>query len=336
MTKTFKTCFLRTAGYSAILMALAGSACAVTPASTSDAQVIVKPVEIPANAPAIPQDVDRVIGAVIGSLIRSTDTLDAKKIDIAVCYENFRKAEGPSSVVETSLYECLAKATAETRAVWQEAALSFQAFGKGLSAIGDQGKKVASYIADQEQQAAEQARGLQAQISKGRAVLQLAQDARGRGKTLTSDETRQLRQLIDDVMTANVKMQSLQKRQASFGQKKMQINGYVKALAELQGDSGLLEYKARNRADVWAATLEDVKARGITASFASNFSKLDEGLANFGKAFGKFNERWGDAPPALINAPEEAEAEGKSIAELRLPTGNLDTDLDTVLKQTVQ
>jgi hypothetical protein len=334
--KMTKTCFLRNAICSVILTTLAGPACADSPGSASGTQVIVKPIEIPANAPEIPQDVDRVVNTVIGDLTRSKQALDAKKADIAVCYDNYRKAQGPNSVVATSFYECLAKPTAETRAVWQEAAMSFQAFGKGLSAISDQARKVESYVGEQQQQADVQARALQAQISKGRTVLQLAQETRARGKTLTPEETRQLRELIDDVMSANVKMRSLQKRQVSFDQKKVQLQNYVKVLAELQSDSGVLEHRARNRADVWAATLEDIGSRGAIAAFEGTFSKLEEGLAGFGNAFSDFGDRWNDATPPLIDAMEGPETDGKPITRLRLSTGNLDADLDAVLKQTAQ
>jgi hypothetical protein len=212
--------------------------------------------------------------------------------------------------------------------------MSFQAFGKGLSAIGEQAKKIETYVAEQEQQAAAQVRVLQAQIGKGRSVLQMTQDARKAGRTLTADETRQVRLLIDDVVTANAKMQALQKRSASFDQKKQQLSAYVKALADMQGDSGVLEHKARNRADVWAATLEDIGSRGAIASFQGTFVRLEEGLANFGKAFDDFGARWTDAPPALLEPMEGPETEGKPVAQLRLPTGNLDADLDAVLKQT--
>ena len=311
----------------ALQAALAGPASAQAPVPA--APVVVKPLELPAEAVDLPQATGRVMDAFVQDLTQHTQGLEARQADVAVCFDAYKTtANEARSVAVPAYYECIATAAANTKAIWIGAATTFRTFATSLSGVGKQLDEIKRYLGGQEQQISGQLRGLQTGIVEGRSKLQLVQAALARGQKLNADQTREVRHLIDDLMTAHLKAQLLKQQHAFFEQTGQRLVSYASQLGDLSGEIGVLEHQANNRTEVWAAILEAIRSQAAISVMDANFAQLRLGLEKLGPMLEAIRRLQNIELPALPGAGEAP------VAQLQLPSANLGELLAAVLKQT--
>jgi hypothetical protein len=243
------------------------NATAASPPVSPAVDVIVKPIEPPANANELPQEVGKVLTTLAEGLTRISQTLEARQNDVALCWA--ANKTGPLGA--PPLYECLARTAAETKATWDTAVDSFKTFGQGLTKIGAQIDEVKTYVAGQQRDISEQRHVLETGIAKARGQLQLVKVALGK-KALTPEQERDVRKVIDDVLTGYMKTGLLKQRQNFFDQTSQRLVAYRGLVDELQGENDVLGHQSRNRTDAWAAILEGIQSQASIAILDERFS----------------------------------------------------------------
>lgn len=301
-------------------------------ASPAGEMVIVKPMK-PTTTPSVDpvsltEDTRQVMTAFADELAGYAKTLEARQGDVALCYDAAKGQDGqPSAPRGLDYYECVAKAVAETEAGWTAMAGSFHHFAGSLDKIATQVGSLQTYVGNRSQAIADQYRQTQASIADGRKKLLLVKAAVARGHTLTPDQTRQARLLIDDVWSMYQRGKLLDGEKAVLDGAAGKLTAYGNYITDLKGEAGVQEHIAKNRADTWSAMLVAVRDQSTLSDLDNGMATLDKGLKDLGPTLAAIRGLQGAELPALPGGGTEV----TPTATLSVPNEDIGPLLDRVL-----
>ncbi len=296
----FRKALVAVAAVLAVQMTLAGYASAQTstttatppPSSSSAAppageMVIVKPIKPPTKPTVDPvsltEDTRQVMTTFANELAGQAKTLETRQGDVAICFDAAKGKDGQASTPQgLDYYECVAKAVAETQAGWTAMAGSFHHFADSLDKISTKVASLQSYVGTRSQAIADAYRQTQTLIASGRQKLLLVRAALARKQTLTPDQTRQARLLIDDLWAMYQRGKLLDSQKVVLDGAAGKLTAYASYIGDLKGEAGVQEHFAKNRSDTWAAMLVAVRDQSTLSDLDNGMANLDKGLQDLG------------------------------------------------------
>jgi hypothetical protein len=237
--------------------------------------VLVKPPSPPANANELPEDISKAITAFVEALGGQVENLKLRETAVALCWQTHQGAN-KSSPGDTEFYECLAKAAAETGAIWESNIETLRQFNDELKKIHARASESKSFAAAQERQFAQEYLGKMKQVGTARARLELAQAAIARGQVMSPEQAAELRMLADDLSTS-FHQATLLKRQRTYYKNYGEIASfYTDKIKELSIEASVFQHFAGNRRVVWNSIIKTIETEATMSNVIGQFDRLRE------------------------------------------------------------